>query len=193
MALPSFWRLAGDSSPPNAAVEHAGCARFVGPRGQVGAERGRAKRSPMMSISPATASGRLAAGKNPGRHARERHGGRGATRRRHFGSPQALARSPRALARRPMARRRRVAVWRSGALRPAGVAGGQLMADRQGCHHRGRAGPPTRCAEQAPRSKFRKLGPQAAAVPQPSRLRSGDGVRPTARLRVPRAPGSGHR
>jgi hypothetical protein len=67
--------------------------------------------------------------------------------------------------------RRRVAVRRPFSSPAGRLAGGQLILDRRSLHLRGRAGPPTRCADQAPELKFPVPGGQAASVLQPSRLR----------------------
>jgi hypothetical protein len=148
-------------------------APFAPPRTKVGARRGSAKSSQMMSVSPATASECQAAGTKPVRHARYRH----CEERGEETNPDATPGSPRAPA------RPRDGAWRFGAAAScagAGLAGGQFIPGRRRLHLRGRADPPTRCADQAPKLKFPVLGGQAASGLQPSRLRfSGRDAPPT--------------
>jgi hypothetical protein len=109
----------------------------------------------MMSVSPATASECQAAGTKPVRHARYRH----CEERGEETNPDATPGSPRAPA------HPRDGAWRFGAAAScagAGLAGGQFIPGRRRLHLRGRADPPTRCADQAPKLKFPVLGGQAS-------------------------------
>ena len=107
-------------------------------RTKVGARRGSAKSSQTMSVSPATARGCQAAGKKPGRHARQRH----CEERGDEATPLLDRRGPGAIAAGAGApSRRRVAVRRGGAMRRGRPRRWQLIPDRRSRHLRGRAGP----------------------------------------------------